>query len=170
MSVCSFSDHNSGAPICFKFWLGNSGEPREYNLLGFEILSWVGRLLKRKLSFPVKKNDQERVNGGSNYEYLGQRWVPKLVYYITFYYHLSICLLRICLVCLSVYHSTCLLIICLTVYLYCLIMYRKQVYSPRTRLITRIRLIIRDQIRLQLRCAQAHDIDKNCQLIFWMIM
>ena len=107
-----------------------------------------------------------RVNGRSNYEYPRQRWVPKLVYYILLYYNLSTCLLSICLVCLSVYHSTCLLIICLSVYLYCLIMYRKQVYSPRTRLITRIRLIIRDQIGIMLKCAQAHNIKK---IINWLL-
>ena len=42
----------------------------------FEILSWVGRLLKRKIILV-------RVNGaqGNNYEYLVQRWVTKLVCY-----------------------------------------------------------------------------------------
>ena len=40
-------DHNSGTPwpICLKFWLGNLGDPRECSKHGFEILSWMGKLL-----------------------------------------------------------------------------------------------------------------------------
>ena len=45
LSIC-FSDHNLGTfgPICLKFRLGNSEEPRECSLLCFEIHNWVGRL------------------------------------------------------------------------------------------------------------------------------
>ena len=72
-----------------------------FSAFGFKILSWVGRRLKRKFSFPKNRLSagkrrkttvvktifqnfvflpgkivQVRVNGGSN-EYPGQRWVPK---------------------------------------------------------------------------------------------
>ena len=65
-SVCMFvrlSDYNSGTPgrICLKFWLGNSGEPRECYWLSFEILSWVGRLLSGKIP-KIIIYDQVRVN------------------------------------------------------------------------------------------------------------
>ena len=50
--------------------MGNSGEPREYALLGSEILSWV--TLKVKTA-KIVIYDQERVNGGSNNE---SAWFP----------------------------------------------------------------------------------------------
>ena len=52
--------------------MGNSGEPREYALLGSEILSWV--TLKVKTA-KIVIYDQERVNGGSKNESL----IPNLV-------------------------------------------------------------------------------------------
>ena len=46
--VCLFvlmPDHNSRIPerICFKFWLGNSVEPREYSILYFQVLAELYR-------------------------------------------------------------------------------------------------------------------------------
>jgi len=47
------SDLTSGTPkpICLKFWLGHSGDPRECAWLGLEILSWD---LIAKIYFPGK--------------------------------------------------------------------------------------------------------------------
>ena len=67
LSICLFvrlSDYNSGTPgrICLKFWLGNSGKPREWHWLSFEILNWVvGRLLSGKIA-KIIIYDQVRVN------------------------------------------------------------------------------------------------------------
>ena len=76
LSVC-LSGHNSGTPepICLNFWLENSREPLECSYLVFEMLSWVVRLLSEKIVI----YDKERVNGGTNYDSPGPRWVPKLV-------------------------------------------------------------------------------------------
>ena len=75
ISVCLFvcmSDHNSWTPwpVCLKFWVENSGEPRECSKLGFKILSWDGGKIVK-----IVICDQTTVNGGSNYYYPGQRWV-----------------------------------------------------------------------------------------------
>ena len=44
----------------------------------------MGQLLEQTFCFLVKIN-QVRVNGGSNYVYPGQRWVPTLVNYVNVY-------------------------------------------------------------------------------------
>ena len=69
MFVRPINDHNSETPlpICLKFSSGNSGEPR---------VAFIGKNSKNR------NFDQVRVNGGSNYDYPGQRWVLKLVFYI----------------------------------------------------------------------------------------
>ena len=48
LSVCLFSDHNSGSPgpNCLKCWLGYSRVTRKCFYFGFKILSWVGRIAK----------------------------------------------------------------------------------------------------------------------------
>ena len=55
---------------------GNSGKPQ--GRFGFEIISWVDRLLLGKIAKTVIY-DKARVNGGTNQDYPGQRWVPKIV-------------------------------------------------------------------------------------------
>jgi len=45
------------------------------------VVSLVLRFLVELIDLDSEKlliYDQERVNGGSNYEYSGQRWIPKL--------------------------------------------------------------------------------------------
>ena len=54
------------------------GRTTEKFLLLFLILSWVGPPIQRKI-VEILIYDQERVNGGSNYEYPGQRRVLNLV-------------------------------------------------------------------------------------------
>ena len=62
--VC-LSDINSvtPGPICLKFWLGNSGDPRECSLAWFKILSWMGQLLSKKRA-KIVIYDKGRVNVG----------------------------------------------------------------------------------------------------------
>ena len=50
--------------------IGELGRDSEMLLLGFEILSWVGRLLSGKIA-KIVIYDQVRVNCGSNHEYPG---------------------------------------------------------------------------------------------------
>ena len=75
MFVCTIITHEPPWPVCLKFWMGNSGEPRECSKLGFKILSWDGGKIVK-----IVICDQATVNGVSNYEYPGQRWVLKLVF------------------------------------------------------------------------------------------
>ena len=74
------SDHNSGTPwlICFKLWLENSGDPRDYSSLNSEILDWVDPFLKGKIA-KIVIYTQVRLKGESNYEYPGQRWVFRII-------------------------------------------------------------------------------------------
>ena len=77
------SDHNSLTDLPYFFW-GNSEESRERSYLGFKILSLVGLTntfiyLFKGGKAKIVNYDQVRVNGWSNYENPGQRWVPKLV-------------------------------------------------------------------------------------------
>jgi len=81
ISVCHslcLSDHNLGTPgpICLNFLLGKSGDPKECSKLSFDILYWVGRLLDGKIA-KIVIYVKAQVNGGTNNDYPGQRWVPK---------------------------------------------------------------------------------------------
>ena len=65
--VC-LCDHNSKAPrpICFKFWLGNSMESREFSSLCFKIFKMSRSTFIGKIDKIIIFN-QVRVNGKNNY-------------------------------------------------------------------------------------------------------
>ena len=71
--------------------IGKLGRTMNMFLFGFENLSIVGRLLLGKIA-NIVIYDQAQVNGGVNYEYPGQRWVPELVNLYTYKLTISVCL------------------------------------------------------------------------------
>jgi len=58
--------------------IGELGRTKELFFANFCLISCVGQLLKGKKANTVIY-DQARVNGGSNYEYPGQRCIFKLM-------------------------------------------------------------------------------------------
>ena len=60
-------------------YLGDQRECSYILVLRFKV-QWVGRLLSGKIA-KIAIYDNARVNGGTNYDNPGQRWVPKLGFY-----------------------------------------------------------------------------------------
>ena len=74
ISVCLFvglSDHKSGTPRPIYLNLWGTRESHG-TFLSYEILVIMGEIAKIVIYVNA------RVNGGTNYDYPGQRWVPKL--------------------------------------------------------------------------------------------
>ena len=78
ISVCLFvglSDHKSGTPRPIYLNLWGTRESHG-TFLSYEILVIMGEIAK-SITYV-----NARVNGGTNYDYPRQRWVPKLGFYI----------------------------------------------------------------------------------------